>query len=229
LIDWHSHILPGVDDGSKTLGESLALLEMQRGQGVDVVLATPHFYANQESVSDFLKRRQQAFDALQAALPENAPRILQGAEVRYYQGISRLSDLKDLRVEGSPVLLLEMPISRWSEGTIRELIELSALGGIKLVLAHIERYLQLQSRSVWDHLHQNGILMQVNAGFFTSFGKWKAFSLLRNGGIHFIGSDCHDLVCRPPQLGRALEIIRKKCGEAYIIEMDEFGRDLLGL
>lgn len=229
MIDWHSHILPGVDDGSQTLEESLALLELQSMQGVDVVLATPHFYANKEPVSAFLERRKQAFDALQAVLPEKAPRILLGAEVLYYQGISRLADLKDLRVEGSPVLLLEMPISRWSEGMIRELIELSSMGGVKLVLAHIERYLRLQNHRLWEYLYGNGILMQVNASFFTSLGKWKAFSLLKNGGIQFIGSDCHNLSYRPPQLGGAFEIIRKKCGEEYIIRMDEFGRDLLGL
>lgn len=229
MIDWHSHILPGIDDGSQTPEESLALLEMQREQGVDVVLATPHFYANQESVSAFLERRKQALEALQAVLPENAPRILPGAEVRYYQGISRLPDLKELRVEGSPVLLLEMPISRWSESMVRELIQLSAMGGIRLVLAHIERYLRLQSRAVWHHLYANGILMQVNAGFFTALGKWKAISLLRDGGIHALGSDCHDLVHRPPQLGHAIEIIRKKCGDGYIVEMDEFGRELLGI
>ena len=50
MIDWHSHVLPQMDDGSKSAEESLAMLKMQSEQGVDTVIATPHFYANDESL-----------------------------------------------------------------------------------------------------------------------------------------------------------------------------------
>ena len=57
FTDWHSHILPNVDDGSRDVAESLKLLEMLAEQGVGKVIATPHFIADNESVSAFIKRR----------------------------------------------------------------------------------------------------------------------------------------------------------------------------
>ena len=228
MIDWHSHILPGMDDGSRNVAESIALLKMQAEQGVDTVVATPHFYANDETVASFLKRRRDAFALLKANLPDNAPEIHLGAEVRYYQGISRLVGLKDLKVEGSPVLLVEMPMSRWSESMVRELMEISSISGVKLALAHIDRYLRLQSRDVWTRIYDSDFLIQVNASFFTAWGtRRKAMSLLTNGCIQMIGSDCHNLTSRPPQIGSAFGIIQKKLGSDYLSEMNEYGRGLL--
>ena len=64
MIDWHSHILPAMDDGSKDVAESISMLGMQTSQGVGTVIATPHFYANDETVAAFLKRRAEASEAL---------------------------------------------------------------------------------------------------------------------------------------------------------------------
>ena len=58
MIDWHSHILPGMDDGSKDPEESIAMLDMLEQQGIDTVIATPHFYANEETTEEFLGRRK---------------------------------------------------------------------------------------------------------------------------------------------------------------------------
>ena len=58
MIDWHSHILPKIDDGSRSLEETLELLKMLKSQGINTVIATPHFYADDESVESFLSRRQ---------------------------------------------------------------------------------------------------------------------------------------------------------------------------
>ncbi len=228
MIDWHSHILPGMDDGSRDVAESIALIGMQASQGVSTVVATPHFYANDGSAEAFLDRRQKAFEQLVAELPEGSPEIKLGAEVRYYQGISKMSGLKDLRTEGSRVLLLEMPMGRWTEYTMREIIELSGVPGIQLVLAHIERYLHQQRPAQWERLYENGILAQVNAGYFVSpFTRRKALSLLQTGGIHFIGSDCHNTVARTPQIGKAFAIIQKKLGHDYISQMNEYGYSVL--
>lgn len=228
MIDWHSHILPGMDDGSRDVAESISLIEMQAAQGVSTVIATPHFYANDESVESFLDRRKEAFETLNKELPEGSPEILLGAEVRYYQGISRMPGLKDLRIQGSKLLLLEMPMTRWTEYMIRELIELSGMSGIRVVLAHIERYLSLQKQDVWARAYENGILMQVNASFFLSLtSRRKAISLLQEGDIHFVGSDCHNLTSRPPQIGKAFEYLQKKLGDEYIDQMNEYGYSML--
>lgn len=230
MIDWHSHILPGIDDGSQDLTESLALLQMQSEQGIRTVVATPHFYANHESVEDFLRRREASFRVLSDQLPQEAPQILPGAEVRYYQGISRLPELKKLCIQGSRVLLLEMPMCRWTEYMVRELQEMASMGSVSLMLAHIERYLPLQSGEIWSELRAQGVLMQVNASFFRGFAnKHTALSLLRKGGIHAIGSDCHNLAARPPKIAPAFEYIEKKLGKEYLLQMNEFGQRLLNL
>jgi len=228
VIDWHSHILPGVDDGSRDIDESLELLKMLKEQGIGTVVATPHFYANDESPDSFCERRNAAYNSLVEALPEGAPLIRLGAEVRYYPGIGRMSDLKKLCIEGTKLLLLEMPVSKWTEFTVRELIELAGSREITLVLAHIERYLSLQKPDVWRRLYESGILMQVNASFFTGFGtKHKAINYLSEGKIHFVGSDTHNTTSRPPIIDKAFEIISKKLGEDFLCRMNEYGHSVL--
>ena len=229
MIDWHTHILPEMDDGSHCVAESISMVNMQAAQGVSTIIATPHFYANHDTVSSFLDRRDKTYGLLKAELPREAPDIKLGAEVLYYQGISRLEGLMALRIEGSKLLLLEMPMSEWTEHMIRELIELSGKSGIRLVLAHVERYLGMQKQAVWERIFDSGILIQSNASFFTSFtSKRKAISLLKKGKIHFVGSDCHNMTSRPPQIGRAFEIIRKKLGDGYLAQMNRYGYSLLG-
>lgn len=228
MIDWHNHILPGMDDGSRDVAESISMLKMQMAQGVKTVIATPHFYANDESVEEFIVRRNKSFEELKKVLPKNSPRILLGTEVKYYPGISRMENLKALRIEGSKLLLLEMPFSSWTESMIRELVELASKSSIRIVLAHIDRYYHMQKADVWERLYESGIKMQVNASYFTLiFSKRKALSLLKKGRIDFIGSDCHNTTSRPPQIASAFDIIRKKLGDDYISQMNEYGYSLL--
>ena len=223
MVDIHSHILPNVDDGSRSVQESLQLLKMLADQGVSRVAATPHFSADRESVEDFIRRRQFAYDSLMQEMPQGMPQIMLGAEVKYYQGISRMADLKSLCIEGSSLLLLEMPMARWTEYIIKELLEISCSRGVTLVLAHIERYLSLQSPDVWDRLLEGGVLMQVNATFFTEWRtRRRAVSMLKSSAIHFLGSDCHRAVERPPYIKAAAEIIEKKMGSRFLALMTEY-------
>ena len=229
MIDWHSHILPGVDDGSRNVDESLSMLNIMSGQGVSSVVATPHFYADEESIDSFLARRKKAYETLSPHLNNDIPRIFCGAEVRYYPGIAKLKDIKSLAIEDTRILLLEMPMSHWTEYTIKELIELAGTRGLSIVLAHIDRYLPIQRIDVFERLCENGLLMQVNASFFKSFfNRRKAFSLLDSGIIHFLGSDTHNLTDRSPNLGSAYELIEKKFGKNFVLQMDEFGYRQLG-
>lgn len=228
MIDWHSHILPGMDDGSRDVDESLSMIGSLGSQGVDCVVATPHFYADDESVEEFLKRRQISFDELSANLPADAPNVVCGAEVRYFPGISHMEGLERLTIGNSRLLLLEMSMSRWTEYTVRELIELAARGNITVILAHIERYIFMQSSDVWDRLLDSGFLMQVNASFFSRFGtKRKALRLLDSGRIHLVGSDCHNMTDRSPRIGTAYDLITKKLGKSFVSEINEYGNSLL--
>ena len=228
MIDWHTHILPEMDDGSRSVEESNQMLQALHEQEIDCVIATPHFLANREPVEHFLARREQAYRQLSQLGGEDLPRVICGAEVLYYPGISRLEGLERLAIGDSNLLLLEMPMEKWTEYTIRELGELSGTSGLTIVLAHIERYLGFQSRGVVDRLCENGLLMQVNASFFNNFGtRHKAFKLLQAGNIHFIGSDCHNTDTRPPRIGYAYGWIEKKFGKEYVLQMQEYNSRML--
>ena len=228
MIDWHCHVLPRMDDGCKNVEESVSLANMLTMQHIDTVVATPHFYANDESIDSFLSRRHESFEILNEHLPKNTLKVVLGAEVRYYQGISRMQGLEALRIDGSKLLLLEMPMSHWTEYMIRELIEMSGRTNIKIVLAHIERYLRIQSKNVWERLVQNGIMMQSNASFFNSFAtRRKALSLLSRGMISFLGSDSHNTTSRPPRIADAYGVVSKKLGIDFICQLNEYGYSML--
>lgn len=229
MIDWHSHILPGMDDGSQNVEESLSMLDALRDQDVECVVATPHFYANDESVDEFLQRRQKAYLLLTESMKDDHPRLFCGAEVRYYPGIAKMSELDKLKIESSNYLLLEMPMGRWTEYTIRELMELANMGSLTVILAHVDRYLAFQSPTVWEKLSENGLLMQVNATAFNGYTtRHKVLKMFENGMVQFIGSDCHNLTSRPPKIAKAYETIQKKFGEYYLSKMNEYGFKILG-
>ena len=217
MTDFHSHILPCIDDGSKSLEESLKMLELLAAQGVNRVVATPHFYPNRNSVDEFLEKRNAAYKLLEPHLTSKHPQIVLGAEVKFYDGISRLENLESLFIEGTEILLLEMPFERWSEYTVKQLINLSSSGIGTVVIAHIDRYIQFQSKVVLEELVRNGILFQVNAESFKQFfEKRKMLKLLKEHLIHFIGTDCHNLTDRAPNIEVALTAISKKFGEQFL-------------
>lgn len=228
MIDFHSHILPGIDDGSASVEESLELLRMLSEQGVDAVVATPHFYPDRMSVSTFLERRDRAYSKLKEADLTGLPQIILGAEVRYYDSIHRLPELELLCAGESRALLLEMPFSKWSELSLAEVATLARSGRVTVVLAHIERYLSFQSFESWERLFESGVLTQVNASFFIGFlTKRKALGMLASRAIHVIGSDCHNLTTRAPAIGKASEVIEKRFGKECLDHISEFTRDLL--
>ena len=226
MIDFHSHVLPRVDDGSRSIAESIAMLRSMKAQGVEKVIATPHFLANNESVDSFISRRNKSYNALMEQEP-NGPEILLGAEIKYYDGISRLPDLKKLRIEDSRLLLLEMPFSQWTEYAIKEIIDIAGRGKITLVLAHIDRYVHMQKRDTLPRLLENGVLFQANTSFFTSyFIQHKAPTMLMHGQIHFIGSDCHNMTERVPNTAKAVDVIRKKLGDDFAYDYMNYGNEL---
>ena len=228
MIDWHSHVLPAMDDGSRNVDESIRMLEAMKEQGVDIVIATPHFYANENSVDEFLERRKQSFEQLREKMGDGADIIRLGAEVRYYPGISRMDGLEKLVIENTNLLLLEMPFTIWTKFVLQELFELANLRGLKVIIAHIERYMMFQDKYTVAKLCENGLLMQVNATFFQRFGsRTKAMRLLGEGFIHFVGSDCHNMTSRAPNVDSAYELIKRRFGEDYTAQMIEYGYSTL--
>ncbi len=228
MVDFHTHILPAVDDGSKNISDSLKLLSMLSSQGVGVVCATPHYLADRESVDEFVNRRDASYNELKSALSQDSPEILLGAEVAYYDGLSKLDNLEKLCIADSRLLLLEMPVGIWSEYSLKELINLACSNRFTIVLAHIERYDVIRNKVLMDRLLKSGILFQINASFINSFStRRRALKLIADSRVHFIGSDCHDSEKRPPFLGKAYSFIEKKLGAEFVSNYTELQRELL--
>ncbi len=212
MVDFHSHVLPEIDDGAQSVEESIEMLTMLKAQGVNTVCLTPHYLAMDESPDEFLARREESYNILKSAIKEYGedafPQLLLGAEVYYYPGICKMEELPKLTLQGTNLLLLEMPMANFGEFTLREIEELMQNGDIQVVIAHIERCIKFQKKDTIKRLEQNGVMLQVNASFFnTRKTKRKALKMFKEGQIHFIGSDCHNLKHRSPKIGEAVEII----------------------
>lgn len=199
MIDFHTHILPCVDDGSQSVSESISMLREEARQGVEAVVLSPHFYAHENSPEAFLERRQQALCRLKPYACPELPKMYLGAEVQYFEGICAVEAVSDLRIQGTDYLLVEMPFTRWTKHVVEDIIKLNNCPDTTVVLAHIERYMKMQPKEVWSYLRNCGILMQSNVSFF---GNWKtrhkAMSMLSRGEIHLLGSDCHNVETRRP-------------------------------
>lgn len=115
-VDFHTHILPGMDDGAKDLSVSLRMLGALRAQRVGAVALTPHFYPHRETLSAFLERRERAWQELSAAVAGGGyPALLPGAEVYLTPGLAEM-DLRALSMGEAGLLLVEMPRRRIDPG-----------------------------------------------------------------------------------------------------------------
>jgi len=228
IIDFHSHILPGIDDGSPDVATSLSMLRAARAQGVETQVLTPHFYRWREDISSFLARRDKSFDQLEAALPAEAPRLLVGSETAFFPHMSR-EDLSPLCVGSTRVLLLEMPFSSWEDDVLDEVAALSLDKGYEVVLAHVERFLGFSGNGErLEKLAELPIHMQSNAEVFLSFRtRRRALQMVKSGMVTILGSDAHNLTTRCPNLGPARDQIEKRLGRELLAGLDAASADLL--
>lgn len=220
MIDFHSHILPGIDDGSDNILTTISMLQEAKNQGVEWIVASPHYYPTRISFDDFISNRKKAMDEVKEVLDDTMPKVLLGAEVAYYYGISNLENILDVCIEGTNVLLLEMPMGSFQQTQIDEVLMLQNQCGLKVVLAHIERYLRFPgNKEAFDYLNQRGILFQVNANYFQHFKtRSKACRMFKEGYIYAIGSDCHNMETRPPNINKAVDYINKKGLQQHLLQ-----------
>lgn len=215
LVDFHSHILPGMDDGSDSVETTLAMLAEMKKQNITRVVATPHFYPDDDDPQKFLARRSDAVERLLLGCGESdaLPPIYLGAEVAYYTGIGKSDALPKLTIAGTPYILIEMPFGPWNSFILNDLFSVAS-SGFRPVLAHIERYLPCIDRKIWEQLAVYDILIQSNAEFFLGKRMSKrALGMLDAGVISLIGSDAHNLSSRPPRVGDAALVILDALGK----------------
>ena len=232
VIDFHSHILPGIDDGSASVKESIAMLKMEARQGIKKVVASPHFYAQNDSPERFLHRRAQAEARLREAMLdyEGLPELEIGAEVYFFRGISDSEFLERLTIKGNRCILMENPMPVWSESIYSEINSIYYDRGIVPIIAHVDRYIsRFRTYGIPERLAEMPVLVQANASFFLHPStKGMALRMLREGKIHLLGSDCHNLDSRKPNLGEAVELISHRLGGGIIRQINSYEQYALG-
>lgn len=232
IVDFHSHILPGIDDGSADVEESLRMLRRSAEQGITHMVATPHFYPRYDSPERFLKKRAGAEALLRSKMEAESglPEITVGAEVYFFPGISDSEWLNTLTIGEKRCILIEMPQSPWSQSHYRELEGIYTKQGITPIVAHVDRYIRpFHTHGIPQQLEKLPVLVQANADFFLeSSTRAMALRMLKKDRIHLLGSDCHNLRSRKPNLQAAVQVIEKKLGAEALSQIYRAQRELLG-
>ncbi len=190
LIDFHAHILPHMDHGSGRTSSAVEQLAIIDRAGVTTVCATSHFYPQDVLPEVFLSERKLSLErALKAYGSGARPRVLLGAEVLICQGLENMDGLGDLCIEGTNVMLLEMPFTHdgWDQSLFRTVREIQKKG-INPILAHVDRY----PRESIERLFDMGLYGQINCNSLTKMFKPKhLLRWIEDGKIVAFGSDLH--------------------------------------
>ena len=191
IVDFHSHILPTVDHGSKSMEQSISQIRLI-GEAADRIVATSHFYPHVHNLDKFILSVDSAAAALKGEiLDTRAPEICLGAEVLICEALDRLDGIEKLCIRGTDCMLLEMPnVGAWSD-RLFDTVEALMDKGIVVVLAHIDRYLRNYEADI-DRLLNMGAKAQVNASSLaTFFSRRRLMPYLYSGTVYALGSDLH--------------------------------------
>lgn len=222
LFDLHSHVLPRMDDGARDSDTSVAMLRDAAEQGVTLMAATPHYYSNRRSISDFLSAREASFVRMMDKMRKRdvaCPAVCLGAEVYLTRGLSVREDLEKLCYEGTNVILIELPYETWGNWVYREVEQLIADRALKVVLAHPERYVAMpwEMKKLYPFFEMKTAL-QINADEILE--RRRIVSKLFDSGCPcVIGSDTHDLQDRRNNIKQAAERIEHIYGETFFSKM----------
>ena len=213
MIDFHSHIIHGIDDGSKSLDMSLEMLKIAEREGVEYICATPHFITEEYEIfgEDYIEK----LDKLILASKEEKLniKIISGLEIYMHPNLPKLYKEKKIwGINGSKYLLIELPMGQFPMYTEDIFYELMLLGASP-ILAHPERNLKImKDHDLIINLIEQGVLMQMNAGsLIGDYGKdvkKTAEEFVKRNMIHILGSDGHNNTSRKTKLKDAYSIIK---------------------
>ena len=232
VVDFHTHILPCMDDGSTDAATSLKMLRAEVMHGVGTVVLTPHFYPDKERPEDFLKRREASLVLLEKAMEEGEesfPKLLVGAEVRYFEGMSDCEYLSKLAISQTNLIMIEMPFVKWNKRMLSELSEINEKQGLIPIIAHIDRYIGVFHPCVcFDDLACLPVLIQMGTDFFVRRSTRKrAIKTFKRGIVHLFGTDAHNMGSRRPNMDKAVEILTRTLGDGAIEYINSIENDIL--
>ena len=200
MVDLHSHVLFGIDDGAPSIDESLRILRRAKEAGIKKMMATPHFSIG-EDVDSFIEKRQRRIDALKAAAVSEGIDISlkAGAEVYITDEIFNEEKLSELTFEGSNVILAEFKYHSLKAETFLAYVDEILSHGVKILVAHPERYSYLiEDERLLDALLNRGAVLQVNGISLYEDGVEGEFArfLVKNSLAQVIASDIHHSASR---------------------------------
>ena len=218
MIDFHSHILPNIDDGARSIEETEKLIEEAEEVGFETIISTSHYIENYYEAD--VEKRKGIIEQLNENLEqeERKIRIHLGNEVYFTENIKKLlKDNQITTIEGTKYLLFEMPLNAKPLNLYDVVYDMLQLK-LKPILAHPERYSFIQENpNIIKELIETGVLMQANYGSIVGQYGQKAQiivkKLLENDMIHFLGSDVHRSETIYPQIPKMLNEIEKIVGE----------------
>ena len=221
MIDIHSHILPGIDDGAKDLNESLALLNIAQNDGITHMVATPHIHIGRFNNSVSQLYSELANLKAQALVNNIGIKLAVAAEVRLDVELMSLVLGNKLPFIGTlnsvNYLLLELPHSHVPQG-YDKFINWLAKQNIKVIIPHPERNRDIQANLFYiDRLKQLGCEFQLTAssieGAWGETAKNISIDMLKKGLVTYVASDAHSVKRRPPILSKAKKIVSELIGE----------------
>ena len=220
IIDMHTHILPGLDDGARKWEDCLQMLLKSAECGVQKIIATPHYspwdkYVTTEEIQRLCKEAELRFQTQFGMDMEIYP----GHEIYYQIGIvNELKKGRALSLAGSRYALVEFEPEA-SYQTIYHAIREFCDGGYIPIIAHVERYRCLRKTDKLEFLKDGGALFQMNIGSLQGGlldweSRWSK-SCLSKGMIDFLASDMHNLRTRTPLSVEKMEWVREKLRPEY--------------
>lgn len=226
MIDIHTHILPGIDDGSSSVEETLEMLKVMADSGIKKVVATPHYYPDTMSVEQFLENRHKSFEKIKDKIPEGIEVVL-GAEVMIGFDMHK-EDIPKLTIEGTDYLLVEMPYEHWDPWVFDEIFKISAKHGVNIIIAHVDRYVDIVRKDDISNLFKLNLKYQVNIDYLGGFLRSSpAVKMLKADAVHLVGSDCHNMSTRKPELASFVKKLKSKVGEVQVNKCMDNARRML--
>ena len=222
MIDLHCHILPGVDDGSRSSRVSLAMAAMAEESGVTDIAATPHFQYDREDAVGMKERLAELTDVLQRRIVGEglSLRLHTGAEILCTEQTPELLAKGLLpTIDGTRYLLVEFMFDTPAEEIDNMLMRLDA-EGVRVILAHPERYHEVQENPEYlVRWFRRGVILQCNKGsILGSLGQRSMRTshwMLDWGLSHLVASDAHTERVRTPHMAEVRELLEERWGEEY--------------
>lgn len=230
MIDFHSHIIPGIDDGAENVEMSLAMLNRSMNDGVTEVVSTSHCYPRYtKSIEHFIKRRTEGFEEISEAVRNSGmdiPKIHLASEVNLITDISEFENLDTLCLPNGRYIMIEMPYGAWKEWMIDSIYKMT-VKGFRPIMAHIDRFVDCDA-GLLNSLFELDVIYQVNAEVFLKNAYNKvADELLGGGRAHLLGSDMHNTTVRPTTIKNACEKIEKRYGRECVDYFNENAKAVL--